>query len=53
MNDLSADKMAIREIVENWILYRDAGDWEPLRHRLACGRLDDCHLVPGTGHGIH
>jgi len=28
MNDLSADKMAIREIVENWVLYRDAGDWE-------------------------
>ncbi len=28
MNDLSADKMAVREIVENWVLYRDAGDWE-------------------------
>ena len=28
MNDLSADKLAIREIVENWVLYRDAGDWE-------------------------
>jgi hypothetical protein len=28
MNDVSADKMAIREIVENWVLYRDAGDWE-------------------------
>jgi hypothetical protein len=28
MNDLSADKLAIRELVENWVLYRDAGDWE-------------------------
>ena len=28
MNDLSADKLAIRETVENWVLYRDAGDWE-------------------------
>ena len=28
MNDLSADKLAIREVVENWVLWRDAGDWE-------------------------
>jgi hypothetical protein len=28
MNDLSADKLSIRELVENWVLYRDAGDWE-------------------------
>ncbi len=28
MNDLSADKLAILEVVENWVLYRDAGDWE-------------------------
>jgi hypothetical protein len=28
MNDLMGDKHAIREIVENWVLYRDAGDWE-------------------------
>jgi hypothetical protein len=28
MKGLSADKMAIREIVENWVIYRDAGDWE-------------------------
>jgi len=28
MSDLTADKQAIREIVENWVLYRDAGDWE-------------------------
>lgn len=28
MDDLSADKLAIRELVENWVLYRDAGNWE-------------------------
>lgn len=28
MTDLTADKLAIREIVENWALWRDAGDWE-------------------------
>ena len=28
MNDITADKLAIREAVENWVLYRDAGDWE-------------------------
>lgn len=28
MNDLYADRLAIREVVENWVLYRDAGDWE-------------------------
>jgi hypothetical protein len=22
------DKLAIREVIENWVLYRDAGDWE-------------------------
>jgi hypothetical protein len=26
--DLTADKLVIREIVENWVLWRDAGDWE-------------------------
>jgi len=26
--DQTADKLAIRETVENWVLWRDAGDWE-------------------------
>jgi hypothetical protein len=26
--DLTADKLAIRETVENWAVWRDAGDWE-------------------------
>lgn len=30
-NDLAADRLAIRETVENWALWRDAGDWERFR----------------------
>jgi hypothetical protein len=26
--DLTADKLAIREVVENWVLWRDSADWE-------------------------
>src|SRR4030066_1606336 len=26
--DLTVDKLAIRETVENWAVWRDAGDWE-------------------------
>jgi hypothetical protein len=28
MSDLLTDRLAIREVVENWVIYRDAGDWE-------------------------
>jgi hypothetical protein len=28
MTDQSADRLAIRDTVENWVLWRDAGDWE-------------------------
>jgi hypothetical protein len=28
LNDSSADRLAIRETIENWVLWRDAGDWE-------------------------
>ena len=28
LDELTADKSAIRETVENWVVYRDAGDWE-------------------------
>ncbi len=27
-NDLMADKLAIREAVENWVVWRDSGEWE-------------------------
>lgn len=28
MSDLFSDKLAIREVVENWVIFRDSGDWE-------------------------
>ncbi len=28
MTDLLIDKLAIREVVENWVVWRDAGDWD-------------------------
>jgi hypothetical protein len=28
MDQILAEKLAIRETVENWVLWRDAGDWE-------------------------
>lgn len=31
MQEQSADRLAIRELVENWALWRDAGDWERFR----------------------
>lgn len=31
MTDETLDKLAIRELVENWILWRDAGDWNRFR----------------------
>jgi len=27
----TAEKLAIRELIENWVLWRDAGDWERFR----------------------
>jgi SnoaL-like domain len=30
-HDLTADRLAIRETVENWALWRDSGDWERFR----------------------
>ena len=29
--DPTLDRLAIRELVENWVLWRDAGDWERFR----------------------
>ncbi|MGA9885447.1 MAG: nuclear transport factor 2 family protein [Candidatus Acidiferrales bacterium] len=31
MNDELLDKLAIREAQENWVIWRDAGDWERFR----------------------
>ena len=31
MNDQLLDKLEIRELVDNWIVWRDAGDWDRFR----------------------
>ena len=31
MSDPVADRLAIRDLVENWAVWRDAGDWERFR----------------------
>jgi SnoaL-like domain len=31
MNDDILERLAIREIVENWVVWRDAGDWDRFR----------------------
>ena len=31
MDDHAADRIAIRELIENWAVWRDAGDWERFR----------------------
>ncbi len=28
MSDIAADKLAIREIIDNWVIFSDAGDWQ-------------------------
>jgi hypothetical protein len=28
---LTSDQLAIREVIENWVLWRDAGDWDRFR----------------------
>src|SRR2546425_9420308 len=28
MDEVMAEKLAIRETIDNWILWRDAGDWQ-------------------------
>ena len=31
MSDAQAERFAIRELLENWVVWRDAGDWERFR----------------------
>jgi hypothetical protein len=31
MSEMTADKQAIRELVENWVIWRDSGDWDRFR----------------------
>lgn len=31
MEKLLIERMRIREVIENWLLWRDSGDWERFR----------------------
>jgi hypothetical protein len=31
VSDQAADRQEIRELIENWVVWRDAGDWERFR----------------------
>jgi hypothetical protein len=31
MSEMATDKQAIRELAENWVIWRDSGDWERFR----------------------
>ncbi len=31
MDEATLDKLAIREVIENWVVWRDSGDWERFR----------------------
>ncbi len=55
MKDLTADKLAIREMVENWVMWRDTGDWDRFATvwHLDGSRSRDGHMVPGTRAEIH
>jgi hypothetical protein len=41
MSDEILERLAIREVVENWVLWRDAGDWDRFRTVWA----DDGHMM--------
>jgi hypothetical protein len=31
MDDELRDRLAIRDLIENWVVWRDAGDWQRFR----------------------
>ena len=48
MDDLTADKLAVLETVENWVICQDAGDWE----RFAAVRHTDGWLTATWFQGL-
>jgi hypothetical protein len=41
MDDRTADRLAIRDLIENWVVWRDAGDWD----RFAAVWHDDGRMM--------
>jgi hypothetical protein len=53
LNEISADKLAIRETVENWVVWRDAGDWERFATVWHADGWMTATWFQGSGAGIH
>ena len=51
--DGTEDRRLIRELVENWVVWRDAGDWERFRTVWHDDGRDDGDLVPGHRRRVH
>ena len=43
------DKLELRELIENWVILRDAGLWDKFRTGLARRRPHDGDLDPRDG----
>ena len=52
MNDEMSEKLAIREVIENWVLWSDSGDWERFRTVWHEGAFMSATWFEGTGRGI-
>ncbi len=53
MDQATEARITLRGLIENWALWRDAGDWERFPHRLARRRPHDGDLVPGQRRRVH
>ena len=47
------DKLAIRELIENWAVWRDSFQWDRFRTVWHDGGPDVGDLVPGHLRGVH
>ena len=47
--DEAADRQRIRDLLENWVIWRDSGDWERLRHLWHPGGRMIATWTEGTG----
>ena len=53
MDTAMVERLRIREVVENWAVWRDAGDWERFRTVWHPDGRHDGDLVSGRRGGIH
>ena len=53
MDETTLDRLAIRELVENWAVWRDAGDWERFRTVWHDDGVMMATWVQGHGRRVH